>query len=226
MCRQTRLCAGLLTDNCVGSDRFSLSSFFYVNGTHGISVCQSDANNHFTRVNVLLGHKRCVRQMQCHPSKPLLVSCGDEGIFVWDLNKHTCVKQITSIPLHFLTRSETTCPDAHEEDVECMIWLYDGSVLATGGCDSTVKLWDVEREFACFTPLTPSFAILETINAHKSNVSTLAFSAAQDYLVTAGRDSSINLWSTQTLRPEVLAKRVVVWFCVDRSTTTRASCAH
>ncbi|KAK8831328.1 hypothetical protein WA577_001434 [Blastocystis sp. JDR] len=160
---------------------------FYVNGTHGISVCQSDANNHFTRISVLQGHKRRIRQMQCHPSKPILVSCGDEGIFVWDLNTHACIKKIT----------EDTCPDAHEEDVECMIWLYDGIVLATGGSDSTVKLWDVERDFS----------ILETINAHKSNVSTLAFCASQDYLVTAGRDSSINLWSTRTLRPEVLAKR-------------------
>lgn len=74
------------------------------------------------------------------------------------------------------------------------------------------------------TPLTPSFSILETISAHKSNVSTLAFCASQDYLVTAGRDSSINLWSTRTLRPEVLAKRVAVSLCLHRSTTTRASC--
>ena len=42
---------------------------------------------------------------------------------------------------------EDNCPDAHEEDVECMAWLYDGTVLATGGCDSTVKLWDVEKEY-------------------------------------------------------------------------------
>ena len=84
--------------------------------------------------------------MQCHPSKPILVSCGDEGIFVWDLNTHACIKKITSISSRFLMSSEDTCPDAHEEDVECMIWLYDGIVLATGGSDSTVKLWDVERE--------------------------------------------------------------------------------
>lgn len=68
---------------------------FYVNGTHGISMCQRDANNHYSRVYVLLGHNRRVRQMQCHPTKPLLVSCGDEGIFVWDLNAHTCIKSIT-----------------------------------------------------------------------------------------------------------------------------------
>ena len=84
--------------------------------------------------------------MQCHPSKPILVSCGDEGIFVWDLNTHACIKKITYLSLHFFMSSEDTFPDAHEEDVECMIWLYDGIVLATGGSDSTVKLWDVERE--------------------------------------------------------------------------------
>lgn len=53
-----------------------------------------------------------------------------------------------------------------------------------------------------------SFSFLETINAHKSNVCVLAFCPTLDYLVTAGRDSSINLWNTQSLRPEALSKRV------------------
>ena len=65
---------------------------------------------------------------------------------MWDLNTHTCIKQISLRHYRFFTCSETTCPDAHEEDVECMIWLYDGTILATGGCDATVKLWNVERE--------------------------------------------------------------------------------
>ena len=54
-----------------------------------------------------------------------------------------------------------------------------------------------------------SFSFLETINAHKSNVCVLAFCPALDYLATAGRDSSINLWNTQSLRPDALSKRVV-----------------
>lgn len=53
-----------------------------------------------------------------------------------------------------------------------------------------------------------SFRYLETISAHKSSVNTMVFCEAHDYLVTAGRDSSINLWSTISLSPENLYKRV------------------
>lgn len=42
--------------------------------------------------------------------------------------------------------SETTTKDGHEGEVECMQWLYDGSILLTGGKDSTIKVWDVENE--------------------------------------------------------------------------------
>ena len=36
--------------------------------------------------------------------------------------------------------------EAHEGQVTCLLWLYDGSILATGGRDNTIKLWDVERK--------------------------------------------------------------------------------
>ena len=41
--------------------------------------------------------------------------------------------------------SETTNKNGHEGQVECICWLYDGSILLTGGKDSTIKVWDVEN---------------------------------------------------------------------------------
>lgn len=111
-----------------------------------------------------------------------------EGVFVWDLNSATCVKEI----------NETTDPSANEGEVTCLCWLYNGTILATGGRDSTIRLWDVSG----------NFRYLETISAHKSSVNTMVFCEAHDYLVTAGRDSSINLWSTISLSPENLYKRL------------------
>lgn len=43
--------------------------------------------------------------------------------------------------------SESTLKDAHEGQVECMAWLYNGSILLTGGKDSTIKVWDVEQKY-------------------------------------------------------------------------------
>lgn len=43
--------------------------------------------------------------------------------------------------------SETTFKDAHEGHVECLAWLYDGSILLSGGKDSTVKIWKVDETY-------------------------------------------------------------------------------
>ena len=66
----------------------------YVNGTHGITICKRDQNNRYARSMLLMGHRQYVASVLYHPTKPMLVSCGHEGIFVWDLEKGTCVQQI------------------------------------------------------------------------------------------------------------------------------------
>ena len=46
--------------------------------------------------------------------------------------------------------------------------------------------------------------------AHKSSVNTMVASEKGNFLVSAGRDSSINIYNTTTLSPENLPKRVGV----------------
>ena len=59
-----------------------------------------------------------------------------------------------------------------------------------------------------------SFSFLETIAAHKSSVEAISACSSQDYFVSAGRDSTINIWNSSTLRPEVINKRVSSSFCL------------
>ena len=49
-----------------------------------------------------------------------------------------------------------------------------------------------------------SFSFLETIAAHKSSVEAISACSSQDYFVSAGRDSTINIWNSSTLRPKAL----------------------
>ena len=44
--------------------------------------------------------------------------------------------------------------------------------------------------------------------AHKSSVNTIVANEKCNFLVSAGRDSSINIYDTTTLSPENLPKRV------------------
>ena len=112
-------------------------------------------------------------------------------------------------------RSEETMKEAHEGQVECICWLYEGTVLISGGKDSTIRIWNVEKEYSIVFSLYHSFAYMETIAAHKSSVGALAACAVKDYFVSAGRDSTINIWKSITLNPDSISKRVGLWLFID-----------
>ena len=55
------------------------------------------------------------------------------------------------VSLSFFTSSEDTVPDANEGEVECITWLYNGTILAAGGRDAAIKLYDVGKK-SSFSP--------------------------------------------------------------------------
>jgi WD40 repeat protein len=79
--------------------------------------------------------------------------------------------------------------ETHETPVECLLWIYDGSTLISGGRDASVRVWDSLN----------NFALLETIQSHKAAVLCLAFCQDLNMLATAGRDSTIKLWDASSL---------------------------
>ena len=50
--------------------------------------------------------------------------------------------------------SDSTVQEANEGEVECICWLYNGTILAVGGRDSAIKLYDVAKEYSFFFLLT------------------------------------------------------------------------
>lgn len=74
----------------------------YVNGTHGITICKRDGSNLYSRAKLLAGHRHSVLSILYHPTKPLLVSCGVEGVFVWDLDTGSCIQKIEYRSFHFI----------------------------------------------------------------------------------------------------------------------------
>lgn len=71
------------------------SRLCYVNATHGLIICEIDkASSHFVQKMILTGHHHTVRALLYHPTQDLIVSSGSEGVFVWDLQSATCIKEI------------------------------------------------------------------------------------------------------------------------------------
>jgi WD40 repeat protein len=74
----------------------------------------------------------------------------------------------------------------HSRTVQCVAFSPDGELLASGGADSSVKLWDVATR-----------RLVVTLPAHNSRVHWLAFSNDGEVLGTVG-DDGIKLWNVKT----------------------------
>lgn len=118
-----------------------------MNGTHGITILVKNAQNLFAREKVLNGCHQKVSQVLFHPSGETLVACGTDGIFVWDLNTCELIKTIKYMLQADLTCSEATERDANEGEVECICWLYNGTILVSGGRDASIKIFDVSQKY-------------------------------------------------------------------------------
>ena len=81
---------------------------------------------------------------------------------------------------------------AHSKEAICLAYTTQGTAVATGGGDGTIKVWDVEqgKEIANFTK-------------QKKAISALSFSPDDQFLVTCSVDRNIQIWKIQTLREAI-----------------------
>jgi len=70
-----------------------------------------------------------------------------------------------------------------EDSVLCLALSADGKTLAAGGCDRTIRLWNLE-----------SGKIEQTIENHADWVLGIALTHDGKYLVSAGRDKTSKVW--------------------------------
>jgi hypothetical protein len=85
-----------------------------------------------------------------------------------------------------------------EDSVLCIAASPDGKILAAGGCDRAVRIWDLSGGIAA-----PKLD--QTVENHADWVLGCALTADGKYLVTAGRDKTAKVW-------DLKAKESVVTF--------------
>lgn len=76
----------------------------------------------------------------------------------------------------------------HKSNTTEIHFSPDGTLLASGNLDNTVRLWDVENR-TLIAVLRPG--------AEKGSINTLAFSPNSKQLASSGRDGIIRLWDVQ-----------------------------
>jgi WD40 repeat protein/serine/threonine protein kinase len=109
-------------------------------------------------------------------NKSLVVACEDPKIRVW----------------HFLNAPDLARPlVGHQTGALALAFSHDGSLLASGSADKTIKIWDVDSE----RELIP-------LLGHKQTVTAVAFFPKDDQLASVGLDGKIMLWKLTRSGPD------------------------
>jgi len=128
---------------------------------------------------------KAIRSVCISRDASLLAAANDAGsCFVWRLGRNDD-SSANFEPLQKL--------QAHATYVLKVIMSPDGKRLATCSADQTVKIWDIQNNFACD----------KTLTGHQRWVWDAVYSEDSAYLVTASSDQTARLWdvaSGETIR--------------------------
>lgn len=161
---------------------------------------------------IVLAHReRVVQSVAFSPDGQRLISGGGDGIFFWNPVSEKPLLQITKHPgrvhaalfspsdgggivsvgpdtadVHLWHKDGT--PDrvlqGHTEPLRCAAFSPDGSLLATGGLDKTIRIWEVKTG-----------RTLQVLQGHTDRIKGLAFSPDGMRLVSGGGEGVVRVWS-------------------------------
>ena len=74
---------------------------------------------------------------------------------------------------------------AHASEVYCIAWSPDGTRIATGGNDTTIRLWNAE-----------TYELMLELRGHDLYVKAIAFSPDGSMIVSGSGDTSVRVWDS------------------------------
>ncbi|HEY9619187.1 MAG TPA: NB-ARC domain-containing protein, partial [Crinalium sp.] len=136
-------------------------------------------------LSVLEGHTSGVRCVRYSPDGQLLASgCRDGSIRLWSgyLSRDRPSKPS-------IINSSAKLLHGHADFVWDIAFSPDGRLLASGGRDGTLRLWNVQDGQS-----------IDVLEGHKHDIYGLAISADSQLLVSTGEDQTVRLWHLQSGR--------------------------
>lgn len=102
------------------------------------------------------------------------VRLWDTRIAWWDLLRRWPTREVRSFTGHY-------------ERIASIAFSPDGTFLASGSADNTIKLWDVQTG-----------DLIHTFSGHADEVRSVAFRADGRYVVSGSKDKTVKIWDVDT----------------------------
>jgi cell division cycle 20, cofactor of APC complex len=120
------------------------------------------------------------------------------GALAWNRHMLTSGSRDTTIVNHDVrvARHNVTTMATHTQEVCGLAWSNDGEILASGGNDNLLCLWDASTSSSS-QPVQPRFEMTD----HQAAVKALAWSPHERHLLATGggtADRCIKFWNSQT----------------------------
>ena len=146
----------------------------YVNGSNALVLVSISEANCVQRCKCFESHHCRVYSVLFHPYAPTIVSCGDDGLFVWDIPSCT-------LAMHIKSDFQQSFPNRPRSDsltgtaLHSLCWAENGKLLCAGCSDGSVLLFDASS-FIPPPSLTPSYSLLHKASVAKGTITTLLYS--------------------------------------------------
>lgn len=130
-------------------------------------------------LQVLSGHSSRIWDVSSNSVGDMAASAsGDSTVQIWDLRALRADDSSPEVP-----QTSVSTLNGHEGDVYSVKFHPANGMVASGGYDKTVRLWDVATG-----------TLLRTLRGHSGSVARVTLSARGNLAVSASKDSTIRFW--------------------------------